>query len=110
MRRAAFHPDQSSRLKYLPLAHDFVRRQSDQREDGLRGAAFHPDQSSRLKYLPLAHDFVRRQSDQREDGLRGAAFHPDQSSRLKYTSHDHKPHELHQGVPVEKPARRAVLR
>ncbi|MGM0487017.1 MAG: hypothetical protein ACQESR_09685, partial [Planctomycetota bacterium] len=31
------------------VAHDFVRRESDQRKDGLRRAAFHPDKSNRLK-------------------------------------------------------------
>ena len=34
----------------MPFADDFVRRESDQREDGLRRAAFHPQESNRLKY------------------------------------------------------------
>lgn len=35
--------------KIIPVADDFVRRESGQREDGLRRAAFHPEQSNRLK-------------------------------------------------------------
>ncbi|MFO7904541.1 MAG: hypothetical protein ACQESR_04060 [Planctomycetota bacterium] len=34
----------------IPVADDFLRRESDQREDGLRGAAFYPEKSNRLKY------------------------------------------------------------
>ncbi|MGM0491256.1 MAG: hypothetical protein ACQESR_31395 [Planctomycetota bacterium] len=34
----------------IPVADDFLRRESDQREDGLRRAAFHPEKSNRLKY------------------------------------------------------------
>ena len=34
----------------IPVAGEVVRRESDQREDGLRGAAFHCDESNRLKY------------------------------------------------------------
>ncbi|MFO7906622.1 MAG: protein kinase [Pirellulaceae bacterium] len=36
----------------IPVADDLVRRESDQREDGLRRAAFHPDKSDRLKDIP----------------------------------------------------------
>ncbi|MGM0488141.1 MAG: HEAT repeat domain-containing protein, partial [Planctomycetota bacterium] len=35
---------------HIPVADDFLRRESDQREDGLRRAAFHPEESNRLKY------------------------------------------------------------
>ncbi|MFO7903427.1 MAG: acetyl-CoA decarbonylase/synthase complex subunit alpha/beta [Pirellulaceae bacterium] len=34
----------------MPVADDFLRRESDPREDGLRRAAFHPEESNRLKY------------------------------------------------------------
>ncbi|MFO7906225.1 MAG: serine/threonine-protein kinase, partial [Pirellulaceae bacterium] len=37
-----------------PVADDFLRRESDQREDGLRRAAFQPEKSNRLKYTPTA--------------------------------------------------------
>ncbi|MFO7903605.1 MAG: PQQ-binding-like beta-propeller repeat protein [Planctomycetota bacterium] len=37
----------------IPVADDFLRRESDQREDGLRRAAFHPEKSNRLKYMPV---------------------------------------------------------
>ncbi|MGM0488335.1 MAG: hypothetical protein ACQESR_16425 [Planctomycetota bacterium] len=40
----------------IPVADDFVRRQSDQREDGLRRAAFHPDAFDRLKYTITARE------------------------------------------------------
>ena len=45
-------------VQFIPVAGDFVRRESDQREDGLRGAAFHPDESNRLKYIQalLGHE------------------------------------------------------
>ncbi|MFO7904031.1 MAG: hypothetical protein R6U98_15315 [Pirellulaceae bacterium] len=36
----------------LPVADDFLRHESDQREDGLRRAAFHSEKSNRLKYKP----------------------------------------------------------
>ncbi|MGM0491264.1 MAG: hypothetical protein ACQESR_31435, partial [Planctomycetota bacterium] len=35
---------------HIPIVDDFLRRESDQREDGLRRAAFHPENSNRLKY------------------------------------------------------------
>ncbi|MFO7901585.1 MAG: hypothetical protein R6U98_02900 [Pirellulaceae bacterium] len=35
------------------VAGDFLRREFDQREDGLRRAAFHPDTFNRLKYNPV---------------------------------------------------------
>ncbi|MFO7901955.1 MAG: DUF1598 domain-containing protein [Pirellulaceae bacterium] len=38
----------------IPVADDFLRRESDQREDGLRRTAFHPEKSNRLKYIPLS--------------------------------------------------------
>ncbi|MGM0486039.1 MAG: hypothetical protein ACQESR_04665 [Planctomycetota bacterium] len=34
----------------IAVADDFLRRESDQREDGLRRAAFHPEEFNRLKY------------------------------------------------------------
>ena len=34
----------------MPVANDSVRRESDHREDGLRGAAFHSEKTNRLKY------------------------------------------------------------
>ncbi|MFO7902921.1 MAG: hypothetical protein R6U98_09690 [Pirellulaceae bacterium] len=37
----------------IPVGDDFLRRESDQREDGLRRAAFHPEKSNRLKYTKL---------------------------------------------------------
>ena len=39
----------------IPIAGDFVCRESDQREDGLRQAAFHPDTFDRLKYTTATH-------------------------------------------------------
>ncbi|MFO7902810.1 MAG: glycosyltransferase family 39 protein [Planctomycetota bacterium] len=39
-----------SQRRYRPVADDFVRRESGQREDGLRRAAFRPDKSDRLQY------------------------------------------------------------
>ncbi|MFO7903531.1 MAG: hypothetical protein ACQESR_18895 [Planctomycetota bacterium] len=72
-----------SESPFIPVAHDFGRRESDQREDGLRQGAIHPDKVDRLKCKPVAGDFGRRESDQREDGLRQGAFHPDSVDRLK---------------------------
>ncbi|MFO7905909.1 MAG: hypothetical protein R6U98_24835 [Pirellulaceae bacterium] len=40
-------------LLFIPVADDFLRRESDQREDGLRRAAFHPEKSNRLKYIAV---------------------------------------------------------
>ena len=34
------------------VAGDFVHRESDGREEALRGAAFHPDELNHLKYNP----------------------------------------------------------
>ncbi|MFO7901540.1 MAG: rhodanese-like domain-containing protein [Planctomycetota bacterium] len=39
----------SDHRPYIPVADDLVPRESDQREDGLRGPAVHPDKSERLK-------------------------------------------------------------
>ena len=39
----------AARAANMPIAGDFVRRESDQREDGLRRAAFAPEKSNRLK-------------------------------------------------------------
>ena len=39
-------------VQYVPIAGDFVRCESDQREDGWRQAAFHPDKFNRMKYTP----------------------------------------------------------
>ncbi|MFW6106858.1 MAG: hypothetical protein ACOC8H_01725 [bacterium] len=36
--------------RYISVADDFFRGESDRREDGLRRAAFHPEKSKRLKY------------------------------------------------------------
>lgn len=38
------------RESVMPVADEFVRRESDHRQDRLRGAAFRPDESNRLKY------------------------------------------------------------
>ncbi|MFO7901394.1 MAG: hypothetical protein ACQESR_14935 [Planctomycetota bacterium] len=37
--------------RFIPVANDLGRRESDQREDGVRRAAFDPDPSDRLKYI-----------------------------------------------------------
>ncbi|MFO7907358.1 MAG: hypothetical protein ACQESR_08695 [Planctomycetota bacterium] len=50
LRRAAFHPDQSDRLKYVPGVDDVVRRESDRREDGLRRADFHGEHGENIEY------------------------------------------------------------
>ncbi|MFW6169289.1 MAG: PQQ-binding-like beta-propeller repeat protein [Planctomycetota bacterium] len=38
---------------FVPVADGVLRRESDQREDGLRGAAFYPEKPNRLKYKPI---------------------------------------------------------
>ena len=46
-------------LAVILVAGNFVRRESDQGEDGLRGAAFHPDEFNRLDYMTiLAFEYV----------------------------------------------------
>ncbi|MFO7902047.1 MAG: hypothetical protein R6U98_05255 [Pirellulaceae bacterium] len=37
--------------RIILVANDFLRRESDQREDGLGRAAFDPENSNRLKYV-----------------------------------------------------------
>ena len=45
----AAHVGRSAAADIL-VADEFVRRESDGREEGLRRAAFHPEKSNRLKY------------------------------------------------------------
>ncbi|MFO7902927.1 MAG: hypothetical protein R6U98_09720, partial [Pirellulaceae bacterium] len=58
----------------IPVADDCLRRQSDQREDGLRRAAFHPEESNRLKYTKVLLSWLAYVWDKRRKCATGWGY------------------------------------